>query len=180
MNSSEVIRRYLQDAIAAASSFENQLRSFSSEGDDEEVRALFSLHAGQAHLQYKQLTDRLEQLGGGVSTAKDLLAHLFSTLPKLARHTQRAEERTAQDLVTAFALAQGGCGIYQALATVAQAAGDSTTETLAREFEAQQRELAGKIWRFIPSRAKIAFNMLTPQEIDPAIETKAADDRILT
>ncbi|MBV9407024.1 MAG: hypothetical protein JO211_16870, partial [Acidobacteriaceae bacterium] len=58
MNSSEVIRRYLQDAIAAASSFENQLRSFSSEGDDEEVRALFSLHAGQAHLQYKQLTDR--------------------------------------------------------------------------------------------------------------------------
>ena len=180
MDSREVIRRYLQDAIAAAVTFESRLRSFSQEGDDEEVRSLFALHATQAHVQYERLTDRLEQLGGAPSGAKDLLAQLLGILPRTVQLAHRQEERTAQDLVTAFAVAHAACAMYQSLASVTRAAGDTLTEALARQFEAEERETAEKIWRFIPSRAKIAFNMLTPQEIDPAVETKAADDRILT
>ena len=43
-----IVRRYLQDAIAAESSFETQLRSFAKEGDDVTVQELFRQHAGAA------------------------------------------------------------------------------------------------------------------------------------
>ncbi|MBV9611071.1 MAG: DUF892 family protein [Acidobacteriaceae bacterium] len=180
MDDSEHIRRYLQDAIAAAASSEKWLREVSQEGDDDEVRSLFALHATEAQRQREQLSARVAQLGGASSGGQDLLALLFATLPNTAQRAHRQEERTAHNLCVAFSVAHAACAIYQALASVAHAAANDLTEDLARQFEQQERQNAAKIWRFIPSRAKVAFNMLTPQEIDPAIETKAADDRILT
>ena len=38
----DVIRRYLKDAIAAENSFESQLRTFATEGDDERAMPFFS------------------------------------------------------------------------------------------------------------------------------------------
>ena len=38
---SEIIKRYLVDAVAAEKSFESQLRTFAGEGDDTEVQGLF-------------------------------------------------------------------------------------------------------------------------------------------
>jgi hypothetical protein len=58
------------------------------------------------------------------------------------------------------------------------AAGDPETERLAREIQSEERQAAELIFRFIPSRSKIAFNLVTPHEIDPAIDTKAPGDRI--
>jgi ferritin-like metal-binding protein YciE len=181
-NSSEAVRRYLQDALSAQSSFESQLGSFSEEGDDEEVRSCFSHYAAQMHGHYDRLAGRIEQLGGSPSAAKSFFERIFGFGAGMrGREDAHAEEeRTAQNLIAAFSVAGGGCAIFEALAAVARAAGDRQTEGLARELESEQRQTAEKIWRFIPSRVKIAFNMLTPHEIDPAIETKAADDRVLT
>ena len=63
--SSEVLKRYLQDAIAAEKSFETQLRGFSREGDDSEAKAAFAQHAAETRSQHERLTARLEALGGG-------------------------------------------------------------------------------------------------------------------
>jgi ferritin-like metal-binding protein YciE len=178
-SSVDVIRRYLQDALAAEESFETQLRGFAQEGDDAEVRELFSAHAEETRAQSARLTERLRALGGTPSAAKSFFAHLFSLTPKSVQLGHEQDERVAQSLIIAYAIEKSECAMYEALATAAVAAGDEVTEKLARGIQAQERETADKIWRFIPSRAKIAFNVLTAGEVNPAIETKRPDDRVV-
>jgi hypothetical protein len=51
------------------------------------------------------------------------------------------------------------------------------TEELARESQEQERTTAERVWKFLPSRSKIAFNMLNLQEVDPSVETRAIENR---
>jgi ferritin-like metal-binding protein YciE len=178
-SSLDVIRRYLEDAIAAEKSFETQLQGFAREGDDEEVKAAFAIHAEETRRHYERLTARLHALGGSASTAKSFLAHLFGLASKPAQVGHQSQERTTQHLITGFAVENSACAMYEALAAVAEAAGDSATEALAREIQAEERQAADRVWRFIASRAKIAFNLLTVAETDPAVNTKAQDNRLI-
>jgi ferritin-like metal-binding protein YciE len=177
--STAVIRRYIEDAIGAEKSFEERLRSFAADGDDAEVHALFLSHAEETRLHHERLNARLQALGGSASPLKSFLDQLFTAVPKSVQLARSPDERLVQNLVMAFALAQSECAMYEALASAAVAAGDPETEQLVRDIQTQESAAAEKLWRFIPSRAKIAFNLLTAGEIDPAIETKAPDDRIL-
>jgi ferritin-like metal-binding protein YciE len=175
----EIIGRYLQDAVAAENSFADQLWAFSREGDDSEVQSLFATHARETQLQSQRLTARLAELGGTPSTTKSVLAHLFGVTPRAAQLTHTPEERLAQNLVIAYSVEMSECAMYEALASVAAAAGDSTTEQLARQIQEEERQTSAKVWSFVRSRAKIAFNLLTAGEMDPAVETRMADDRLL-
>ncbi len=177
--SNEVIRRYLEDAVAAEKSFETQLQSFASEGDDEEVKTVFAVHSAETRRQYERLTVRLEELGGSPSTAKSFLAHVFGMTPKTAQVGHEPEERTTQNLIMAFATENSECAMYEALAAAAQAAGDDVTEALAREIQQEERSTADRIWHFITSRAKIAFNLLTAAETDPSVSTRAQVNRLI-
>jgi ferritin-like metal-binding protein YciE len=179
-NHTDLIRRYLQDAIAAEISFESQLRAFAKEGDDEEVQSFFSLHADQTKFQYDRLAARLQDLGESVSGAKAFFAQVFGLAPKTAQITHSQEERTAQNLVLAFSIEQAECATYEALASVARAANDAATESLARQIQIEEREAANRLWRFLPSRSKIAFNMLTAGEVDPSVETRASENRVVS
>jgi len=178
-SNSGLIRRYLDDAIAAERGFETRLRDFAEEGDDADVQAAFLTHAEETRLQHERLSERLQTLGGTPSAGRSFLDQLFELGPKSAQFARSEDERLLQNLLTAFAVEKSECAMYEALATVAAAAGDAFTEGLAREIQAQESEMADKLWRFIPSRSKIAFNVLTAGEIDPAIETKAPDDRVI-
>lgn len=175
----QLLTRYLDYAIAAERSCETQLRSFAQQGDDDEVQAAFLTHADQTRTQHERLARRLEQLGGTASTVKTIFVDLYERAPKLSQAGHIAEERVVQDLIAAFTIETGESAMYEALATAALAAGDSQTERLARELQSEARQSAGVIFRFIPSRSKIAFNIVTPHEVDPAIDTKAPDDRII-
>ena len=176
----ELIRQYLQDAIAAETSFESQLRSFAHEGgDDFEVQSLFFGHAAETHRQIERLTARLESLGGSPSGGKSSLAHLFSFAPKLTQAAHLPEEQLVQNLIAVFGVGNGERAMYEALAITARSAGDGLTEALAREMAAEEAATAEKVWHFLPSRSKIAFNMLTAGEIDPSVETKVGENRIL-
>jgi ferritin-like metal-binding protein YciE len=178
-SSKEVIRRYLQEIVAAEMSFESQFRAFSEEGDDEEVRAAFAQHADETRRQHERLNARLKEFGGASSSSHSVLVDILSWTPKLGRSAHRQEEKTAHNLIVGFAIETGECAIYEALASIAKSAGDTVTESLARQIQAQERQTAEKLWRFIPSRAKIAFNMLTAGEVDPSVETRAMVDRIV-
>ncbi len=175
----DVIRRYLEDAIAAEKSFETRLRSFAAEPDDDEVQAVFLAHADETRLHSERLTTRLEELGGSPSAAKGFLAEIFSLTPKAAQGAHRQEERIAHNLITVFTIESSECAMYEGLATVAAAAGDTATANLVREIQAEERQGAEAVWRFIPTRAKIAFNMLTIGETDPSIATRTLDDRVI-
>jgi ferritin-like metal-binding protein YciE len=178
--STEVVRRYLENAIAAEEASETQLREFAAHRDDDEVQSAFAAHAEQTRRQHERLSARLQELGGGTaSKVKSILGHLFALTPQAVQATHTPEEGTAQNLITAFAVESGECAMYEAFATIAAAAGDPATEALAREIQAEERAAANQIAGFIPSRSKIALNMLTVSETDPAVETRAPANRVL-
>jgi len=157
----DVIKRYLEDAIAAEKSFETQLQGFSKEGDDPVAQSLFQQHAAETRRQYERLTARLEALGGSPSGAKSLLAHIFGLTPKTAQIGHEKEERTTQNLMMAFAVESSEMAMYEALATVATAAGDTVTANLAREIQTEEKTTAEKVWNQIASSAQQAYTRIT-------------------
>ncbi len=161
--STDVIKRYLEDAIAAEKSFETQLQGFSQEGDDQAAKAAFHQHALETKRQYERLTARLEALGGSTSTAKSFLAHVFGLSPKAAQIGHEKEERTTQNLMMAFAVENSECAMYEALATVAEAAGDTQTASLARSIQAEEKATADKVWKLLSPAALEAFTRVTGQ-----------------
>jgi ferritin-like metal-binding protein YciE len=161
--SADVIKRYLQDAIAAERSFETQLQGFAKEGDDEAAKTAFHQHAIETRQQYERLTARLEALGGSTSAAKSFLAHLFGLSPKTAQIGHDKEERTTQNLMMAYAVENSEMAMYEALATVAEAAGDTETAALAREIQAEEKRTAERIWSLLPNAAVSAFRRVATQ-----------------
>lgn len=168
------IRQYIKDAIAAEKAFEDQLRSFANDvSDDEEVQFVFADHADETRVQADRLTAHLASLGTDEEPGKTLLATLMNVAPKFAQAGHTPEERLVQNLIAAYCIESGESAMYEALAYVARDAGDFATEALAREIQEEERRAAEKIFHFLPTRSKIAFNVLTADEIDPAVETKA-------
>lgn len=161
--SDDVIKRYLEDAIAAENSFETQLNGFAKEGDDEAAKSAFHQHALETRNQIERLTARLEALGGSTSTAKSLLAHIFNLSPKAAQLGHEEQERTTQNLMMAFAVENSECAMYEALAATAEASGDSETAELAKSIQAQEKATAEKVWKLLGPAALSAFRRITSE-----------------
>jgi len=161
--STDVIKRYLEDAIAAEKSFETQLQGFANEGDNSAAKAAFHQHALETKQQYERLTARLEALGGSPSGAKSFLAHVFGLSPKAAQIGHEKEERTTQNLMMAYAVENSEVAMYEALATTADAAGDTQTASLARQIQAEEKTTAEKVWKLIPAAATEALQRLTSE-----------------
>lgn len=170
--STDVIKRYLEDAIAAEKSFETQLQGFAKEGDDELAKAAFHQHAIETKQQYELLTARLEALGGSTSAAKSFLAHVFGLSPKTAQIGHEKEERTTQNLMMAFAVENSEMAMYEALITVAEVAGDTETAALARQIQKQEETTAQKVWSLLPQAAENTFYRLTSETTASAASTR--------
>ena len=78
-------------------------------------------------------------------------------MPKAAQIGHEKEERTVQNLIMAYTVENAEVAMYEALATVAQAAGDFGTEQLARTIQQEERETAEKVWQHLPIAARVAF-----------------------
>lgn len=159
--SADVVKRYLEDAIAAEKSFEAQLQEFAKEGNNEAAKAAFHQHAVETRKQYERLTVRLQSLGGSPSNAKSLLAHIFGLSPKTASLGHAKEERTTQNLIMAFVVVNTNVAMYEALAMIAEAAGDSETESLARSIQQEEKATAEQVWALLPGAATNAYRQMT-------------------
>lgn len=159
----DIIKRYLQDAIAAENTFESQLRGMAKEGNDPRAHALFQQHAEETKSQIDRLTARLRDLGESPSTMKSFMAHMFAFAPKSAQLGHDEAERVSQNLMMGYAVEHSEIAMYEALATTAQAAGDQTTATLAREIQAEEKRTAEKIWNMIPTASTDALSKLVGQ-----------------
>jgi ferritin-like metal-binding protein YciE len=166
----EVVKRYLQDAIAAEKNFETQLQGFAKETGNEPTKAVFQNHIAETRGQIERLTKRLEQLGDTPSAAKSLLAHVFHFAPKAAQLSRDKEGRekegsTTQDLILAFAIENNECAIYESLASTAEAAGDPETAALARSIQAEEKAAADKIWGLLGSAARREYLGTTEKSV---------------
>jgi hypothetical protein len=174
----EVIVRYLGDSVAAERSLETQFRSSAKDGDDGDVQAYFLTAADRAAAQADLLTNRLFSLNATEHRGKHLLADLLAAVPKAAQLVHSPEERIVQNLMKGFALSKSASAMYVALEHAARVAEDEQTATLANRLAAEEERGAEGFWHFLPSRSKIAYNVLTAGEVDPSVETRAPDDRV--
>ncbi len=176
---SGLVRQFLANAAAAERSGELQLREFAAAaGDDEEVQSLFEENADGARLQGQRLGIRLAELGAPEPSSARSLASALKVAPQIVQGARVTEEHLLQNLMLAYATAAGECALYETLSTAAALARDSATEALAREIQQKEQSTLARMWHFLSSRSKIAFNMLTISEVDPAVETKVKDDRL--
>ncbi len=160
-SSTDVIKRYLADAIAAGKSFEAQLNGFSKEGGDETAMAAFRQHAVQTKQQHERLTARLNSLGDSSLGARTFLAHIFGLSPKVAQIGHEKDESTTQNLIMAYAVENSEVAMYESLATVAEAASDPETAELARSIQAEEQAMAQRIWNLMPTAALGAYQRVT-------------------
>lgn len=161
----DIIKRYLQDAIAAENSFETQLRGFAEEGDDPTVRQLFMQHAEQTKIQIELLTARLGDLGDTPSGIKSFMAHFFGMAPKAASLGHDEAERQTQNLMIAYAVENSEVAMYESLATAAETLGDSQTASLARRIQAEEQDTAKKVWAMIAPSARRSLDKLTAEMV---------------
>ncbi|MFL6417040.1 MAG: DUF892 family protein [Bryobacteraceae bacterium] len=174
----ELIVQYLNDSIAAERSFEAQYRSCAGDGEDSEVQAWFETSAQRASSHVELLSRRLSALDATEHRDSHFFSEFFAAIPKAAQIRHAAEERIAQDLMKGFAVSKSAGAMYLALASAARAATDEQTAEMAGQLMAEEQTAADRFWHLLPSRSKIAYNILTAGEIDPAIETRAPDDRV--
>jgi ferritin-like metal-binding protein YciE len=153
----QIIKTYLQDAIAAEKTFETQLEGFAKEGDNQSVQTLFAQHARETHTQHEELTARLNALGGSTSALKTAVAHIFGFAPKVAQIGHDATERLTQNLMMAYAVENAEVAMYESLAEASRAAGDTTTEQLALSIQQQEKATADKVWAHIAPNASQAI-----------------------
>lgn len=176
---SDTIQRYLEDAIASEKAVRSQLSSFGNDGDDVEVQQTFAAGARACAAYEAALSHKLENLGGSPSTLKSVLSQVLSGSPRTLQVTHTQEERLVQNLISGYTLLMGQSGMYQALATASALANQADLSQSANSLVNEKADLAQKLWSFIPSRAKIAFNVLTAGEVDPSVETRTQDLRLL-
>jgi ferritin-like metal-binding protein YciE len=178
-NSSELLKQLLADAAAVERSGERRWRKFAaSTGDDDEVRSLFEAGADSAMLNGQRVRLRLEEMAAIETAGAQGMDDLLEAGPQIGQNAHSVEERLLYNLIFASAEKAGHCALYKCLSATAAVTGDVATAVLAQEIEENDRQVLESVGRLLPSRSKIAFNMLTVSEVDPAVETKAKDDRI--
>jgi ferritin-like metal-binding protein YciE len=157
MQQQQVIVRYIQDAEAAERNFEDTLLTFSTTGEQNAVKSMFEAASRKAKTQHERLEARLRELGGEPSHAKSFLAHVLAMAPTMAQIGHAGAEKNTQHLIACIGAASAEMAMYEALATVAAAAGDIKTETLARELQKEEKDDWDQSWALLSSSALASF-----------------------
>jgi ferritin-like metal-binding protein YciE len=157
MDAKELIATYIQDAEAAERNFEDTLSGFANSGDQNEVKHMFTVASEKAKTQHQRLEARLRELGGSPSTMKSILAHMLAIAPTSAQLGHASSEKNTQHLIMCVGAAAAEMAMYESLAVSAAAAGDSKTEQLARELQAEEKDDYQKAWALLRSSAVASF-----------------------
>ena len=142
------------------------------------MQTYFESSAARASAHTQILESRLTALNGTEHGGFHPLAEMLAMAPKAAQIGHIAEERITQNLIRGFALSKSACAMYRALESAARTARDEQTAELADQLAREEESAAERFWHFLPSRSKIAYNVLTAGEIDPSVETHTPRDRL--
>ena len=121
------------------------------------VKSMFEAASRKAKTQHERLEARLRQLGGSPSTAKSFLAHVLAMAPTLAQVGHEGAEKNTQHLIACIGAASAEMAMYESLARVAATAGDTVTESLARELQKEEKDDWDQSWALLAPSALAAF-----------------------
>jgi hypothetical protein len=135
--------------------------------DDSEARALYTHLSAEAELHRNRLgsaTGVVEDAGAALSMQEGGTELI-------------AEEAQLNHLIGISGVMGDIVGKAERLAVISSRAGDSKVRPIAEAIRNVLQTCSDQICKLIPSRSKIAFNMLTVSELDPSVDTKMRDDR---
>src|SRR5215211_5619340 len=134
---------YVQDAHAMEQNVSTMLESMIATTDDTEIKEMLEHHKRQTEEHERRLRERLDAMGAGTSTTKDLGgvgAALFKGVGDIAR-TDKPGKNARDGYVTEHM----EIAAYELLERLAKKAGDTETAEVARQNRADEREMAKKI-----------------------------------
>jgi ferritin-like metal-binding protein YciE len=129
------------------------LGDMAKEVNDPTVRAMFEEHQTVTHEHEENLEARLRALGKEPTKTKAMTNQLAGKMGEMAQMFHDVYDKTAQDLMKAYAAEHLEIAMYEAMASFAAACGDTDTMTLARRHMEQEREAVAKIWPRIGATA---------------------------
>src|SRR3712207_375049 len=134
---------YVEDAHAMEQSISKMLDSMISTTDDPEIRSMLEHHKQETERQERRLRERLDALGAGTSTRKQVQT-IATALMKGVGDMARTDKpgKNARD---GFVTEHMEIAAYQLLERLAKKAGDQQTAEVARQNRAEEEEMARKI-----------------------------------
>ena len=153
----------LGEAASLVQVIEREFRSRSESGDDADVKSFLLRQADTAASE----ADLLLDLAAGQEGERNSLSNALVALPATNTIAHGIEEQTLNNLVFAFSALSMKQAVFQA----------ASHPQLSQHCQ-HASEAASTAFHFLSTRSKIAFNMLTPNEIDPSVETRTATGRI--
>jgi ferritin-like metal-binding protein YciE len=134
---------YIQDAHAMEQSVSMMLDSMISSTDDAEITEMLKHHQQETERHQQRLRERLDALGAGPSTRKQVQT-IASALMKGAADQVR-EDQAGKNARDGFTTEHMEIGAYQLLERLADRAGDIRTAEVARKNRVEEEEMARKI-----------------------------------
>ena len=134
---------YVQDAHAREQNVSTMLDSMIATTDDPEIKEMLEHHKRQTEEHERRLRERLDGMGAGTSTTKDIGgvgAALFKSVGDIAR-----ADKPGKNARDGYVTEHMEIAAYQLLERLADRAGDTETAQVARRNRADEEEMAKKI-----------------------------------
>jgi len=134
---------YVQDAHAMEQNVSTMLTSMISTTDDPQITEMLKQHKQQTEEHERRLRERLDAMGAGTSTAKEvggLGAALFKGVGDMAR-----TDKPGKNARDGYMTEHMEIAAYELLERLAKKAGDQQTAEVARKNRADEQAMARKI-----------------------------------
>ena len=134
---------YVQDAHAMEQNVSTMLTSMISTTDDPEITEMLEHHKRQTEEHERRLRERLEAMGAGTSTTKEvggLGAALFKGVGDMAR-----TDKPGKNARDGYMTEHMEIAAYELLERLAERAGDPETAEVARTNRAEEEAMAERI-----------------------------------
>jgi ferritin-like metal-binding protein YciE len=183
MDSKTLILQYLDEAHAIEAALVTNLTAHSAQTTDDDYRALLERHLQETKDHLKAVEKRRDALGGSgrgvvagtVGLARDVIgqALVLTKGPIDALRTPSQHERMLKNARDECATEAIEIAAYDALETVAKAAGDRVTAKLARDHRAQEERMLADLRAQIATLAVEAYEARTGESAKPQVKSAA-------
>ena len=134
---------YVEDAHAMEQSVSRSLDSLISTTDDPEIVEMLRHHKQETEEHERRLRERLEALGAGTSTRKEVQTVAGALLKGIA--DQARTDKAGKNARDGYVTEHMEIAAYQLLERLAQRAGDAETAEVARRNRADDEAMARRI-----------------------------------
>ncbi len=169
----EQLIKYLTDAHSIERQALAQMKVAPKIAGDEQIAAIFSQHLGETKGHERLVTERLAAHGAKPSTIKAVAGTLTGL--GFGAFAAVQPDTPGKLVVHAFSYEHLEEAAYDLLASVAERAGDSTTVSVAREIEQQERAMGDRVATCFDRAAEAALRDLSPDDLGEQLNKYLAD-----